>query len=87
MKPINQHVLIQPLEQDAFIATQRTSYEEIGIVLAVAEDTTAPIIFPVGTRVYFDSWVAKKFPVKGEFGKYHWYVEYKDIVAYEPLPE
>jgi hypothetical protein len=83
MKPLNHHVLIQPLEQDAFIATQRTSYEEIGIVLDIAEG----IGLPIGCKVYFDSWVAKKFPVKGEPGKYNWYVEYKDIVAYEPLPE
>lgn len=77
MKPINNHVRIQPLEQDAFIMTQKTSYEEIGTVLDVAEGVNLPI----GARVYFDGWLAKKYPVSGSPGEFNWFVDYADIVA------
>jgi hypothetical protein len=40
----------------------------------------------VGKLVYFDSWLAKKFPVKGKPGEFVWFVKFEDVVAYEPLP-
>ncbi len=85
MTPINNHVRIQPLEYSEFVSTERTSYEEIGVVLAVADGIT----LPVGAHVYFDGWLAKKYPVQGSEPKqYEWYVDFADIVAYEAaLPE
>lgn len=74
--------MIQPLETDSFIAAQKTTYEEVGIVLEAENVKTM-----IGCLVYFDSWLAKKFPVKGETDKFVWFVKYEDIVAYEPLPE
>lgn len=82
MKPLNNHLMIQPLETDSFIATQRNTYEEVGVVLD-AENAKSLI----GCHVYFDSWLAKKYPVPGEVDKFVWFVKYEDIVAYEPLPE
>lgn len=79
MKPLNNHVRIQPIDADSFMSSSKTTYEEIGIVLDVAEGVNLPI----NSRVYFDSWLAKQYPVKGEPGKFHWFVEYSDIVAYE----
>ncbi len=78
MKPINNHLKIDPIVHDAFVASQKGQYEEIGVVLDVAEGVPVPI----GAKVYFDSWLAKKFPVLGEHDKYVWFVDYKDIVAY-----
>lgn len=80
MKPLNNHLMIQPLETNSFIASERTTYQEVGTVLEGPEEL-------MGTLVYFDSWLAKKFPVKGETDKFVWFVEYKDLVAYEPVTE
>lgn len=77
------------------MATQKTTYEEVGIVLVDnshsfdgfngkvikdREDLT-------GKLVYFDSWLAKKFPVKGKTNEFMWFVKDEDIVAYEPVSE
>ena len=75
--------MIQPLETDSFMATQKTTYEEVGVVLD-AEEFAKDLI---GTHVYFDSWLAKKFPVKGKTNEFVWFVKYEDVVAYEPLSE
>jgi hypothetical protein len=79
MKPLNNHVMIQPIEVEDFVRTAGGMYQEIGTVLEVADG----IDLPIGTEVYFDSWLAKKYPVKGSTDKYIWFVDYKDIVAYE----
>lgn len=73
--------MIQPLETDSFMAQQKTTYEEVGVVIDAPEFANELI----GTHVYFDSWLAKKFPVKGETDKFVWFVEYDDLVAYEPV--
>ena len=83
MKPLNNHVRIKPIESDTFITTQKATYEEIGTVLDVADG----ISLAIGSLVYFDSWVAKKYPVKGTTDQWDWFVDYKDIVAYEPISE
>jgi hypothetical protein len=72
--------MIQPLETSSFIASDRTTYQEIGKVIEGPDEL-------VGTLVYFDSWLAKKYPVTGEIDKFVWFVKYEDLVAYEPLPE
>lgn len=82
--------MIQPLETDSFIATQRSTYEEVGTV--IGEDPHLLVYFDksfslMGKKVYFDSWLAKKYPVPGEVDKFVWFVKYEDIVAYEPIPE
>ena len=65
------------------MATQKTTYEEIGLVLEAPEFAEEL----VGKHVYFDSWLAKKFPVTGQPDKFVWFVKYEDVVAYEPLSE
>ncbi len=69
------------------MAMQKTTYEEVGLVL---EDGTSEFNNGKalkGCHVYFDSWLAKKFPVKGKTGEFVWFVKYEHVVAYEPLPE
>lgn len=83
MKPINKHLQIEPVTSTDFVASQKGLYEEIGTVVAVGDG----VDIPVGSKVYFESWLAKKFPIPGETNKYHWFVPYDDIVAYETLPE
>lgn len=82
MKPLNNYIQIEPEAHEDFIASMNATYDEIGRVIAVPDDG-CPL--PVGARVFFDSWMASKFPV-GE-GKYYWYVPYENIKAYEPLPK
>lgn len=82
MKTINNHLKIQPIEHDAFVASSLGTYDEMGVVLD-AGDTDIPI----GAVVYFDSWLAKKYQVKGSTTDYHWFVKYEDIVAYEEVSE
>lgn len=78
MIPLNNYIQIEPEEHQEFIATTSTTYDEIGKVIAVADGITQ--VSP-GDRVYFDSWMAAKFPA-GE-GKHYWLVPYSNIKAYE----
>jgi len=82
--------MIQPLETNTFMASDRTTYQEVGVV--VDEDPTirgglGEEGSMIGKLVYFDSWLAKKFPVKGKTNEFVWFVKYEDVVAYEPLSE
>lgn len=78
--PINSHIEIKPLAHQTFIASGTESYEEIGEVISIGDG-----YFPdlqVGDKVYFDSWMAAKYP-KGDTGEFHWLVEYQHIRAVE----
>lgn len=98
IQPVNGHILIEPIAHDSFIATQKETYQEIGVVVAVAKDleqyklpsqTAGPsgggayFVGPVtnGDRVYFDAWLAAKFP--RENGEYYWLVKWEDVRAIE----
>jgi hypothetical protein len=85
MKPLNNHLMIQPLETDSFMATQKTTYEEVGLVLALPNDFPEQHQLKLGAHVYFDSWLAKKFPVTGKTNEFVWFVKYEDVVAYESI--
>ncbi len=80
MKPINGYVQIEPEEHKDFIASVNTTYDEIGMVIQVADDVP---VLSNGDRVFFDSWMAAKFPA-GE-GKHYWLVPFDNVKAYEPL--
>ena len=75
---INGYLQIEPVEQDSFMASEKTTYEEIGRVV----DRDSSITIPIGSKVYFDSFMAKKYPGK-EFGKFEWYIHIDEIVKYE----
>lgn len=83
MIPINDYVQIEPVEHEDFMALSKTTYDEIGVVLQINRLNSA---FKVGDKVYFDSWLASKYP-KGN-NEYYWLVKYEDIKAYESaVPE
>ena len=82
MIPLNGYVQIEPQTREDFIVSSDRTYDEIGKVIAVDADVTR---VTVGDTVYFDSWMAAKFPA-GE-GKYYWLVPYENIKAKdESLP-
>lgn len=74
MIPLNLHVQIEPQKKDDFIASATTTYDEVGVVVAVGEGVTR---VTKGDVVYFDSWMASKFPNKE--GGYSWLVPYENI--------
>lgn len=87
--PVNGHVLIEPVRHEAFMASQQESYQEIGVVVAVDEDHNYPGWHPeVGERVYFDAWLAAKYPKEGGAdGEFYWLVKWEDVRAAEAVPE
>lgn len=64
--PLNGHVEIKPITVEAMIASARDQYEEKGVVVSLAPDLKG-VELNVGDTVYFDSWMAAKYPdSKGE---------------------
>lgn len=84
IKPINDHVLIEPVKHESFMFTERTTYDEIGVVVDVSISLIDKIPPIIGGKVYFDSWLAAKFPKSDT--EFYWLVPYASIKAYEPLP-
>jgi len=76
---INKYLKIEPVQSTDFVQSSKDSYEEIGIV--IAKDEIVDI--PIGARVFFDSYMVKKYPVEGEVGKWQWYVHVDEVVKYE----
>lgn len=85
IRPVNGHLLIEPVKHESFIASQSDTYQEIGVVVAVAvsakdaSNTTRPL--QAGDKVYFDSWLAAKYPKEG--GDFYWLVKWEDVRAIE----
>jgi hypothetical protein len=78
IEPVNGHLLIEPLEHEQFMSSTKGTYEEIGIVLAVDETEFIP---KKGDKVYFDSWLAAKYPAGPD--KFYWLVKWEDVRAIE----
>lgn len=86
IKPINGYVLIEPLKHNTFVSGPRETFEEIGIVLDYENsDPTLSSTFGKGAlrkgaKVYFDAWLAGKYPSEKP-GEFYWLVSFKDIKA------
>lgn len=99
IKPVNNHILIEPVKHESFMASQKETYEEIGIIIDISDGlkekvrfsklnsfNTHDIIFvpakiKKGDKVYFDSWLAAKFP-KNDI-EWYWLVKWEDVRAVE----
>lgn len=77
---INKYLRIEPLEHATFMVSEKASFEEIGTVVAKDEAITD---IPLGALVYFDSFMAKKYPVHGDETKFQWYIHLDEVVKYE----
>jgi co-chaperonin GroES (HSP10) len=90
IKPINKHLLIEPTVQDSFMASNDAKSQEIGTVIAIDDSlwtlqgTSLEELSPVkvGDKVYFDSWLAAKFP-KGN-DEFYWLIQWDDVRAIDP---
>lgn len=89
IQPVNGHILIKPEVHESFMAQQSDTYEEIGVVLALPMEwdqipgTGIPVDaspVKVGDKVYFDAWLAAKFPGE-KTDEYFWLVKWEDIRA------
>jgi len=87
IKPVNKHLLIRPVAHETFIASQSETYEEIGEVLAMDDDIndystslSAGTSVRVGDRVYFDAWLAAKFPGEKD-GEHYWLIRWEHVRA------
>ena len=78
-KILNKYLKIQPITYDSWVSTDKQSYEEIGVVLNKDES----IDIPIGAKVWFDGFMAKKYPIPGQQDKFEWYVAYDEIVKVE----
>lgn len=86
IKPVNGHLLIEPLTHKSFMESQRDTYEEIGVVLElpIELDMLEPKEVKKGDKVYFDSWLAAKYPKEGSTSdEYYWLVKWSDVRAIE----
>lgn len=80
IKPVNGHLIIEPVKHEAFIATQNETYQEIGVVVDAPVELEGDV--KIGDKVYFDSWLAAKFPTEKE-DEYLWLVKWEHIRAVE----
>ena len=91
LKPVNGHLIIEPLKHESFMSSEKGTYEEIGVVIN-AGDWIALEKLKVGDKVYFDSWLAAKYPNEKE-GEFFWLVKWDDVRAVEtnenedPIPK
>ena len=89
LRPVNGHILISPLKHDSFMASEKGIYEEIGIVIDVAESakdastTSRPL--QKGDKVYFDSYLAAKYPKNDR--EFYWLVRWEDVRGIEQNEE
>lgn len=78
-KLLNRYLKIEPIEQKGFVSSNKTTYEEIGKVVAKDDSITD---IPLNSTVFFDSFMAKKYPIQGT-DKFEWFIHYEEIVKYE----
>lgn len=89
--PVNGHLIIQPRESKTYLPTDRGTFEEIGIVIAIAEDvlqassplaalSTKEAKVKIGDEIYFDSWLSSKYPT-GDGDEEFYLVPWKDVRA------
>lgn len=88
IQPVNGHLLIEPVLHEGFMATQKETYEEIGIVirtpLAHGSETSSYGAVKAGDKVYFDSWLAARYPKEGgKQDEFYWLVKWEDVRAIE----
>lgn len=78
--PVNGHIVINPVRHETFVMSNKETYDEIGVVLAVSEDIEDKPV-SVGDSVYFDSWLAAKYPKEGSNDEFVWLVKWEDVRA------
>lgn len=81
LRPINGYILIEPVAHESFMASEKTTYDEIGVVVAVPTPYASSASIKPGMKVYFDSFMAKKYPNPDKADAYYWLVHTDEICA------
>lgn len=77
---LNDYFRVEPLKHDSFVVSDKTNFEEIGKILA----TPAGKEEYKGGIAYFDSYIAKKYPViGGKPDEFQWFVPFSELVKVE----
>lgn len=77
---LNDYFRVEPLKHDSFVVSEKTTYEEMGRIVGVPDDLEKYI----GGIAYFDSYIAKKYPViGGKPDEFQWFVPLSEIVKIE----
>lgn len=92
--PKNGHILIEPLKHESFMSSQKETYEEVGLVVDYDKGFILNRIdygggqvisqfleLNIGDKVFFDSWLAAKFPKSDN--EFFWLVKWEDVRAIE----
>ena len=82
IQPVNNHILIKPLEHKTYLPTEKGVYEEVGVIVGINETWNLAKLVPVGTKIWFDAWLASKYAT-GEGDDYLWLVNWDDVRAME----
>lgn len=85
LTPTSEHLQIEPIKTDSFVQQQTDKFKEIGTVIKAGDSDKAALYQP-GVKVYFDSWLAKKFPAPNGTD-FYWFLHVDDVVAYETVDE
>jgi len=85
--PINNHILIEPCKYNSFLSSEKTTYEEVGVVVELGDEhfsglNTSGVSLQKGDKVFFDSWLSAKYPT-GKGNEFFWLVRFSDIRAIE----
>lgn len=80
LKPLNRYIQIEPQQTEGFIPSNGGLYNEIGTVIAIADGVSQ---LNIGDTVYFDAWLALKYPKKD--GTFSWFVNFDNIIAHEQI--
>lgn len=86
IQPTNGHILIEPVVHEEFMLSERNIYEQIGRVIALPTlwSFSNPPQVKTGDKVYFDSWLAAKYPKEGgKSDEFYWLVKWEDVRAVE----
>ena len=76
--PVNGHILVEPVVFDQFMATNKETYEEVGVVVELDKDIPVTLIRK-GDKVFFDSWMIAKYPKNDK--EDYWLVKWEDVRA------
>lgn len=81
---LNDYFRIEPLKHDTFVVNEKTSYEEMGKIVAGPEYWLKAHPEWLGGIAFFDSYIAKKYPViGGKYDEFQWFVPLSEIVKIE----
>lgn len=73
------YLKIQPVKYDSFVSPEKETYEMVGVVLGRGWRS----FIPLGAKVWFDSFMAKKYPVPGKEDEYEYFIHRSEVVKYE----